>query len=114
MRYLIKKKTQYIIRNYIVKGVEITKQVDIIKESVKNIIPFHIKYGTYIYSLIGRITKSSKRITWHCQNYRKIKDKPKDNKKFCSATIQGIREDNSDSFKFYEKNPHSNLCLSLY
>ena len=44
-----KKNKHNIIRKYIVKGVEITNKVDIIKESIKNKIPFHIKYGTYIF-----------------------------------------------------------------
>ena len=53
------------------------------------------------------------RITWYCQNYRKIKNKPNVQKKFCSATIQGLRKNKNDfkEINFYEKNKHSNICL---
>jgi len=53
------------------------------------------------------------RITWYCQNYRKVKNKPICPKKFCSATIQSLRKNKNDfkEINFYEKNKHSNICL---
>ena len=51
-------------------------------------------------------------MAWYCQNYRKTKDIPDLQKKFCNVSIQGIRLgiDNFE-FEFYEKKKHSEVCI---
>ena len=53
-------------------------------------------------------------MAWYCQNYRKTKDIPDLQKKFCNVSIQGIRLgiDNFE-FEFYEKKKHSEVCIDL-
>ena len=98
---------------YNINGKNITNEVEIIEDSIKSNIPYRIKYQNYIYIIEGKNPENQMRITWYCQNYRKVKNKPIDQKKFCSATIQGLRKNKNDfkEINFYEKNKHSNICL---
>ena len=62
--------------------------------------PYKILYNNYIYNYEGNNPKNRKQITWHCQNYRKIKDLPANSTKFCISTIQGNR-DKIDQINLY-------------
>ena len=54
------------------------------------------------------------RVTWRCINYRKKSNLPDNQNIFCKANIQGIRENiNSNKFKFFLKNNHSDICIKL-
>ena len=96
----------------IIKGNNITKEIEIIEDSIKNKIPWRIKYKNYIYYIAGSNPEKQTRITWYCQNYRKIKGKPIGQDKYCTATIQGQRSTKEiKDIIYYEKNKHSKICL---
>ena len=83
-------KTKDIIKNE--KKIEITNEVTFIEDSLKNNTPYKILYNNYIYNYEGSNPKNKNQITWHCQNYRKIKNLPTNTTKFCISTIQGNRD----------------------
>ena len=81
------------------------------EDSFKSNVPYKILYDNYIFRYEGLNPKKKKKITWHCQNYRKIKDLPEGVGKFCNSTIQGFRNNlKQKKFKFYLKNNHSDRC----
>ena len=106
-------KTKDIIK--IEKKLEITNEVTFIEDSFKNNTPYKIIYKNYIYNYEGNNPMKKNSITWHCQNYRKIKNLPTNYTKFFNSTIQGIRDKiDLNKFKFYLKKNHSDVCIKLY
>ena len=105
-------KTKDIIKNE--KNMEITNEVTFIEDSFKNNTPYKIVYNNYIYNYEGNNPKKKIQITWHCQNYRKIKNLPTNYTKFCNSIIQGNRDKiDTNKFKFYLKKNHSDICIKL-
>ena len=52
--------------------------------------------------------------TWKYIDYRRIKDKSKNQKNFWKATIKGIRNNLGDnSFKFVMKENHCVICMNI-
>ena len=101
-------------KTYIIKREDITDLVEIIDNSKFKNIPYKIKYNEHIFYIRGADPTKNLRVTWRCINYRKIRNLPDNQKIFCQANIQGIRENiNSDIFKFFFKNNHSDVCLKL-
>ena len=97
-----------------ITGLNINKDIEIIEDSIENNIPYRIKYQNYTFNIGGSRHENKQRITWYCQYYRKTTDIPIYQKKFCKASIQGIRINNeSNKFEFYQKKKHSEVCLDL-
>ena len=95
--------------------IDITNEVKILYDTIRNIIPYKIIYNNYIYNYEGNNPKKKKKITWHCQNYRKIKNLPSNTNKFCNSIIQGNRDNiESKQFQYFFKKEHSELCINLY
>ena len=98
-------------KNY---GTDITGQVEIIKDTIKNNIPFQIKFGNYNYYIDGKNPENNLRVTWHCPYYRRVKNKPNEYNKFCNSTIRGIRKTNiNGNFIYYLEKDHSIICKEL-
>lgn len=101
-------------KTYIIKGENITDLVEIIDNSKFKNIPYKIKYNEYIFYIRGADPTNNLRVTWRCINYRKLLNLPDNENIFCHANIQGIRENtNSNIFKFFLKNNHSDVCIKL-
>ena len=101
-------------KKYIIKGEEITDLVEIIDNSKYINIPYKIKYNEYVFYIRGANPTNNLRVAWRCINYRKISNLPDNQNIFCQSNIQGIRENkNSNIFKFFFKNNHSDVCIKL-
>ena len=91
---------------------EITDKVNIFEDSIKNNTPYKIIYDNYIYNYERKNPKNMKKLTWHCQNYRKIKNFSRNLGKFCYAKIQRIRINlSSKNFKYFIKKNHTDRCI---
>ena len=87
----------------------------IVDDTIRNTIPYEIIYNNHIYNYEGNNPKKKKKITWHCQNYRKIKNLPSNTNKFCNSIIQGNRDNiESNQFQYFFKKENSDLCINLY
>ena len=69
-------------------NLDITNSVQIVEEKVKYNIPYKISYNNYIFNFEGSNPEKRKKFTFHCQNYRKIKNFRKKNKKFCYSKMK--------------------------
>ena len=88
--------------------------MEIINETIKNNIPYQIKYGNYKFYIDGKNPENNLRVTWHCPYYRRVKNKPKEDNKFCNSTIRGIWKTNlNGNFNFYLEKEHSVICKEL-
>ena len=94
----------YVNKNMNINGIEISNKVIINDNSIKNRVPYIIRYENYNYVIRGANPKDNLRVTWHCENYLKMRNSLKVQTRFCESTIQGIRENiKSSSFRFYLK-----------
>ena len=101
--------------NYKPKGEDITYKIIIKEDSIKELCPFEIYYDNVLFTIEGANPKDRQRITWHCINYRKKKNKPENCKTFCNAVIQGLRNlDDPLNIKYYLKENHSELCNNYF
>ena len=95
------------------KDIDISNDVKIMEDSIKNNTPYKILYLGSEYTYEGKNPIKRKKITYHCKNYRKIKNLPANMNKFCNSTIQGIRNDTNKAITtFILKKKHSTLCQS--
>ena len=116
-RKLIEKSTKTKKRkiNYKPKGEDITYKILIKDDSIKDLCPYEIYYENVLFTIEGANPKDRQRITWHCINYRKKKNKPETCKTFCSAVIQGVRNlEDPLNIKYYLKENHSELCNNYF
>ena len=65
-----------------ITGLNITKDIEIIEDSIENNIPYRIKYQNYTFIIGGSHNENKQRITWYCQYYRKTTDIPINQKNF--------------------------------
>ena len=101
-------------KTYNINGKDITDLTEIIDNSKYKNIPYKIKYNEHIFYIRGADPTNNLRVTWRCINYRKKSNLPDNQNIFCKANIQGIRENiNSNKFKFFLKNNHSDICIKL-
>ena len=106
------KNKSYVNKKMNINGIEISNKVIVNVNSIKNRVPYIIRYENYNYVIRGANPKDNFRVTWHCENYLKMRNSLKGNTRFCESTIQGIRENiESSNFCFYLKKQHSNLCI---
>ena len=94
------------------KGLNITKEIIIKKDTIKNNTPYTLTYKGYNFYIRGADPTNSQRVTWHCQNYLKNWKGLKNKSKFCNSTIQGQRlKKNSINFIYYFISDHSENCI---
>jgi len=91
---------------------EITNDINFNESNVQYNTPILIEYKTFNYKLNTREYYDKCEATWKCINNRKLKDKPKELKKYCDSTIKGFRAPTSNKyFKFYLIKLHTDLCI---
>ena len=59
--------------NYNLNGFDITNDINLIDDTIKDNIPYTIIYHIYIFRIQGANPNNSLRATWYCQYYRKRK-----------------------------------------
>ena len=97
-------------RNYEIKGMNISEYIEIIDDSKYKYIPYKIKYKDEIFYIRGANPINNLRVTWRCINYRIKRNLPENQKIFCDAKIQGIRENkDTGKFKYFIQNDHSDI-----
>ena len=96
------------------KNIAITKEVSFNKSDIKYNTPINIKYKGKEFKIDTRKYYEQYQSTWKCINYRRRKDIPENEKKFCNATIKGIRYlIENKLYEFYLMEDHTKQCKNL-
>ena len=93
---------------------DITTKVVYEDKDIKYNTPVQIKYEGRKFKINTNDFFDKIEATWKCEYYRRLKDKPKTQNRFCDATIKGIRLILEDKYKFYLKEEHSEICKKIF
>ena len=96
-----------------VKYQEISKDIRINNSNINYNTPTLIEYKGIKFKISTRDYFDKKEITWKCQYYRRIKDKPLEQTNFGFGTIKGIKNILDNTFNYYLKEDHSQICKNL-
>ena len=79
----------------------ITNEVIFDKKDIKYNTLVSLKYNNKLFNIATNDFYDKIEATWKCCYHRSTKDKPKNERHFCNATIKGVKDIFSDKFTFF-------------